>query len=515
MNGFNESKVDIEVLKLDAEGREARKRFMSFTDEDASELRALLPIVEPRADAIVDAFYANVERWPELLDIIQRAGSGLDRLKAAQRRYLVELFQGEYGEIYFDRRLRIGAVHSRIGLTPQWYLGSYSTYYREITPLIMTKYRFRPGRCARAVGALNKIIALDSGLAMDMYIHGLMANLSDVSMSKGEIEKRVGNYSRFVRGVAEGDLTEDIEIDDEADDLTVLAENLNAMKMNLGQIAGRTREAADDMLSAVSQVQDALSAQSSGAAEQASAVNETTSTLEEIRSTSGQMLEKARQLGEAAEQTQRESAQGREAVDLAITGMDSIRQRVEAIAQTILSLSEQTQQIGEITEVVTNLAQQSKMLALNASIEAAKADEAGKGFAVVAAEVKDLAEQSQQSTAQVQKILQDIRHATDRAVMATEEGSKGVDAGIELVKQTGQAMNKLGEVITQTATASQEIVAAVSQEAVGIDQVYGAMGEISKVTTQFVTSAEQTKQAASSLKQVAGTLTESVSVYKL
>lgn len=86
-----------------------------------------------------------------------------------------------------------------------------------------------------------------------------------------------------------------------------------------------------------------------------------------------------------------------------------IRGKVNYIAKTILALSEQTQQIGEITEVVNGLAQQSKMLALNASIEAAKGGDAGKGFAVVADEVKDLAEQSQQSTAQVQNILLDIR----------------------------------------------------------------------------------------------------------
>src|SRR4029077_15008864 len=116
-------------------------------------------------------------------------------------------------------------------------------------------------------------------------------------------------------------------------------------------------------------------------------------------------------LGEIAERTQEKGQLGLEAVEQSIQGMKSVRDKVQMIAQTILDLSNQTQQVGEITSVVNTLAQQSKMLALNASIEAAKAGEAGKGFAVVATEVKNLAEQSEQSTTQVQKILEDIRRA--------------------------------------------------------------------------------------------------------
>src|SRR6476469_7503410 len=137
--------------------------------------------------------------------------------------------------------------------------------------------------------------------------------------------------------------------------------------------------------------------------------------------------------------------------------MKSVRDKVQIIAQTILDLSKQTQQIGEITSVVNNLAQQSKMLALNASIEAAKAGEAGKGFAVVATEVKNLAEQSEHSTAQVQKILEDIRHATEKAVMVTEEGTKGVDYGTQLIEQTGDIIRNLNDVISETTIASEQI----------------------------------------------------------
>lgn len=327
-------------------------------------------------------------------------------------------------------------------------------------------------------------------------------------------DKGVAVLRQHIEQVAAGDLTRRVGLAGD-DDLAQLGRELNAMTASLAGIANETTQAINVINSTLEELQSSINTQSAGASEQAASVNETTSSLEEIKAMSGQTLEKVRILGETAERSRRESEQGTEAVDQSIVGMNSIRERVEGIAQTIMALSEQTQQIGEITAVVTNLAQQSKMLALNASIEAAKAGEAGKGFAVVAAEVRELAEQSQQSTAQVQKILQDIRHATDRAVMATEEGSKGVDIGVISVQRSGEAMRQLGEVIRETALASQQIAAAVRQESIGIDQVTLAMNEISKVTSQFVTSSQQSKIASADLSKVAEHLRDSVRVYKL
>ena len=503
-----------EIMGTGPNEQAARKRFVGFTDEDARALKLIRPLVEASADHIVDKFYANIEHYPELMKVISDAGSNLERLKGAQKRYLLEMFDGEYNDSYFERRLKIGVIHNKIGLTPRWYLGSYSVYSQVIIPLIMRKYWWRPALRQLALDAFNKIISIDSQLAMDTYIHGLMQDLRGVSLSKNDLELRVGEYQGFISDVANGDLSQRLDVAG-SDDLARLAGNLNAMTENLSHVARGTTEAVNTMYVALEQMQSAINAQSAGASEQAASVNETTSTLEEIRATSTQTLEKAQMLGEAAERTRRESEQGLATVEQAISGMESIRERVEGIAETILALSEQTQQIGEITAVVTNLSQQSKMLALNASIEAAKAGEAGKGFAVVAAEVRELAEQSQQSTAQVQKILQDIRHATDRAVMATEEGSKGVDAGVGLVQRTGSVMQQLSEVIRETSIASQQIVAAVRQEAVGIDQVSQAMAEINKVTAQFVSSAQQSKASTVELRSVAARLRDSVSVYKL
>lgn len=322
------------------------------------------------------------------------------------------------------------------------------------------------------------------------------------------------NFSAHSSKVASGDLRERLNISQD-NVMATLGNDLNSMTDNLSIVTSQITDASHNMVTMLEEVKQAVNVQSSGAAEQASSINQITASLSEIEKSSSQTMDKARVLGEISERTRKKGQSGIDAVEQSILGMKAVRDKVQLIAQTILELSNQTQQVGEITSVVNNLAQQSKMLALNASIEAAKAGEAGQGFAVVASEVKNLAEQSEQSTIQVQKILEDIRHATEKAVMVTEEGTKGVDHGTMLVEQTGEAVRSLNEVINETSIASQQIEAAVRQEGVGIEQITIGMNEINQVTTSFVASANQTFAAINNLADITKKLKEQVDIYKV
>ncbi len=324
----------------------------------------------------------------------------------------------------------------------------------------------------------------------------------------------VGTFRQQSNRIATGDLTQRIPVSSN-DELGQLGDDLNTMTDSLAGITMQITDGCHNIVSTLDQVKHAVDTQSSGASEQASSINQITASLAEIEKSSMQTMEKSKALGEAAQRTQEKGELGLEAVEQSITGMKAVREKVQMIAQTILDLSNKTQQVGEITAVVNSLAQQSKMLALNASIEAAKAGEAGKGFAVVAEEVKNLAEQSEQSTAQVQKIIEDIRHATEKAVMATEEGTKGVDHGTGLVEQTGDLVRSLSEVIHEATIATQQIEAAVRQESIGIEQITAGMNEINQVTSSFVESSKQTTEAVSHLSGIAKHLKENVDVYKV
>lgn len=267
-------------------------------------------------------------------------------------------------------------------------------------------------------------------------------------------------------------------------------------------VTRQLREAITQLSSSAAEILAMTMQVAAGAAETATAVSETTTTVEEVKQTAQVASQKARYVSETAQKASQSSQTGRRSVEGAIEGMGRIREQTESIAESIVRLSEQSQAIGEIIATVSDLAEQSNLLAVNASIEAAKAGEHGKGFAVVAQEVRSLAEQSKQATVQVRGILSDIQKAMGAAVMATEQGSKAVEAGVAQSTEAGESIRVLAESIVEAAQASMQIAASSQQQLVGMDQVALAMENIKQASTQNVASTKQAETAAKGLHEL-------------
>lgn len=265
--------------------------------------------------------------------------------------------------------------------------------------------------------------------------------------------------------------------------------------------------AASEILTTTTQV-------ASTAVETASAVSETTTTVEEVKQTALVSNQKAQYVADIAQKTAQASQSGKKSVEESIEVMSRIREQMESIAESIVRLSEQSQTIGEIISTVNDLAEQSNLLAVNAAIEAARAGEQGKGFSVVAQEVRSLAEQSKQATAQVRTILMDIQRATSSAVMATEQGSKAVEAGVKQSSQAGESIRILAESITEAAQASTQITASSQQQLIGMDQIVKAMENIKDASEQNVVGTKQTEAAAHNLHNLGQKLKQLVEQYK-
>jgi methyl-accepting chemotaxis protein len=283
----------------------------------------------------------------------------------------------------------------------------------------------------------------------------------------------------------------------------------------LQRIILQVREAASDLDSAATEILAATTQQATGANEQSAAISQTTTTVDEVKVISEQAVQRAQEVVDASQRTVQVSHSGEEAVQETIGSMAQIKARVEGIAENILALSAQTQQIGEIIATVNDIAAQSNMLALNASVEAARAGEHGKGFAVVAAEVRNLAEQSKQATAQVRAILSDIQDGINATVMATEEGTKVVDQGLELAGQTGAVIERLAGTIDKAAQAAMQMRAGGQQQATGVEQIALAMQNINQATIQSLASTRQAEKAAQDLNNLARSLSEVVAQYQL
>jgi DNA-binding LacI/PurR family transcriptional regulator len=213
-------------------------------------------------------------------------------------------------------------------------------------------------------------------------------------------------------------------------------------------------------------------------------VTETLATSEEMLATISETSRQAQAVANAAQQSVDVSKTGQNAVADTVAGMETIQRQVKDIAQSILALSERTQQIGEIISAVEDIADQSRMLALNASIEAARAGNEGRGFAVVAREMRHLAGQSREATTKVSDILNEIQRAANTAVMVTEEGSKGAQQGMKLADSAGDAIRDLAAIIEEAARVAVQIAASTHQQTNAMDQLVVAMKSIKEASTK-------------------------------
>lgn len=318
--------------------------------------------------------------------------------------------------------------------------------------------------------------------------------------------------AQIATSIAEGDLRVKIDPQSPKDKL---GNAFASMVQNLQRTTSQMREGVSVLASSANQISTSTTQLAAGAVETATAVSEATTTVEEVRQAAQISSQKAKAVSENAMNMSQISQGGAKSTEETINGIGRIRQQMESIADTTVRLSEQTQTIAQIVATVEDLAAQSNLLAVNASIEAAKAGEHGKGFAVVAQEVRTLAEQSKQATGQVRGILADIQKATTAAVMATEQGSKAVDAGVKQSAFAGKSIQTLSDTIAEAAQAATQIAASSQQQLVGVDQVASAMESVKEASGQNADSARQLEAAVHNLKELGLKLKSSVEMYKV
>jgi methyl-accepting chemotaxis protein len=314
--------------------------------------------------------------------------------------------------------------------------------------------------------------------------------------------------------IAAGDLTRTVTIESR-DEVGALGEAFNRMVLSLRELTGEVREGVQSLSAATSEIVASVTQQGASTSQQAAAVSETTATVDEVRVTAQQSSQKAQTVATMARHAAEIAAEGLGTVERSVAGMQDLRGRVETIADQMLALSEQTQQIGEIIASVEDLADQSNLLAVNATIEASRAGEQGRGFAAVAHEVRSLAERSKAATVQVRTLLTDIQRATNAAVLATEQGTRGADEGARLVEQAGVTIRQLDETIRHSAEAAQQIAASVGQQGAGMDQIAVAMASINQSTLETDAGTRQLQKAAESLNLLAQRLSGLLGRYKL
>ncbi len=266
------------------------------------------------------------------------------------------------------------------------------------------------------------------------------------------------------------------------------------------------QKGAQNLNSTSSEIFAAIQQQAGSMKEQAAAVQQTSSTMDEITETGNQVAQRAKEVAQSAEAAGSASEMGIAAVDATHEVMEAIREQVELVAGNIVELSEKTLAIGNIITTVNDIAEQSNLLALNASIEAVGAGSQGERFSVVANEMKNLADQAKESTVEVRRILNEIQSGINSSVMSTEEAVKRVEIGRSKSEVAAETIKQLTDTTAESISAFQQIVAGTGQQQIGLDQVTQALKDIHTATEQTSSGIGQIEVAIGNLNDLSSSL---------
>lgn len=315
--------------------------------------------------------------------------------------------------------------------------------------------------------------------------------------------------------IAAGDLTGDALSADGDDEIGDLTHGLNQMQSNLRTMIESVVTTTERVASASEEISSNATEQAQGAELQKDQTHQVATAMQEMSATVLQVSENSNRAAEAALQAANTARRGGTIVDQTLVKMRVIAETVGTTAIKVQELGKSSDQIGEIIGVIDDIADQTNLLALNAAIEAARAGEQGRGFAVVADEVRKLAERTTKATKEIAQMIKNIQSETQSAVEAMFSGNRQVEEGVSTTTEAGNSLKEIIEMAERVGEMVTHIAAASTQQSGATEEVNANIEQISRITMDAASGAQQSARACQELSNLALDLQNMVSQFKL
>lgn len=351
----------------------------------------------------------------------------------------------------------------------------------------------------------------------------------------------IRSLMKGIEEVSEGNLN--VKIKTGLDDLGIINQKFNSMIKRLNdtmvKVQDTTQEvtgSAQELLSIseknsvntnvinsnIQEITQGLEAQDHAALESSRAMNEMSTVIQTIAESSSSVADQAYSM-------EKRSVEGNQVAQKLSTQMDSISTTIESTVDSVNALQNRSNEISNIVSIITGISSQTNLLALNASIEAARVGEEGKGFAVVAGEVRNLAEQSQESAKQIAELIEEIQKEIEQTVKGMSLGTKEVHIGLEVTKQTGEMFSEILNAANKVSSQIQEVSSATEQISASTQEMSATSDELSSTVSKTVDSSKQIEhtigeqaesmasivKASDKLTLMSGELEELISFFKV
>jgi len=335
-----------------------------------------------------------------------------------------------------------------------------------------------------------------------IIVTALLATLLLAWLLTRSITAPIGQALTVARSIASGDLSRPIVVegkDEPAQLLTALATmqtNLQDTIRGISESSQQLASAAEEMSSVMEQSTRGLQAQNDEIEQAATAVTQMSAAVDEV---AGNAVSSA----EASKASDEDSKHGHYQISETISSIQNLVDEVLGASTKAEGLAVQAQDISKVLEVIRGIAGQTNLLALNAAIEAARAGEAGRGFAVVADEVRSLAQRTQDSTEEIEQMINGIQQGTQDTVGALNSSAEHAGQTLQRANSAGSALEKITAAISQISQRNLVIASAAEQQALVAREVDRSLVNIRDLSTQTAAGATQTSAASQELSRLA------------
>ena len=446
---------------------------------------------------------------------------GISRVESADARLLLEQVEAQFTDLnesiesVITASPALGEIAQASGLildAAASLLQSSSVVSDEISALA-DNYEKRPLSTAfTTLGAIAVVLFMLFGLGLQLYFN-TRRNLVLTESTNERNQEAILRLLNEIADLGEGDLTVQATV---TEDFTgAIADSINYAIEQLRELVSRVASTAESVATSSNETRATSLRLSEASEHQAVQVADASNSINEISGNLSTVSESAEELATKAQRSVTVAQNGANVVQNTIEGMDNIRGQIQDTSKRIKRLGESSQEIGDIVSLINEIADQTNILALNASIQAAMAGEAGRGFAVVADEVQGLAERAAASTGQIENLVKTIQSDTNEAVASMEQTTAEVVRGTLLANNAGNALNDIQSTSENLATLILAIAKETQNQSQSADRIVGSMKVIQDISSQTLQGTTESARAVGELSEQAGELRQSVADFKL
>ncbi|WP_110456001.1 methyl-accepting chemotaxis protein [Shewanella algidipiscicola] len=458
--------------------------------EDSQAMLTLL------ADVVDNEILAS-DLAPKEHELVQQLATSLDKVtRAGFNPAIAALSQGDYTQSNHILLTQINPMLSEITRQAQAFLNlqinegklSYETFQDNMALYIL-------------------LVVLFSSISMLVIVFSATLIIRRVNQSVVQLEQTADD-------IASGDLTQRIALGGD-DEFAHIANYVNRITARFQQVVqnahGSTAQlasAAEENSVVVTQAQRSVVEQQQQTQQVATAIHEFTATVREVASSAASAAHASEAANEAAHH-------GQTVVNESMAVIQTLATELEDASKAMTLLSQHSNEIGSVIEVIQAISEQTNLLALNAAIEAARAGEQGRGFAVVADEVRSLAKRTQDSTEEIQKMIQRLQQGAKDSMVMMERGTEQVKLSVDKSQLVGNALQQIMQSIEQINGLNAQIATASEEQSAVTEEININITSISDIAEQTAAGAEQSNAATQELAKLAESTAQEIAYYKV